>query len=67
MYRSPVGNNDVPYPFAVDSEYVYLFAYGYKVPIGGVDFKAKPFDPYNTSYNKSTMPKIVKKVIIPRE
>ncbi len=67
MYRSPVGNNDVPYPFAVDSEYVYLFAYDYKVPVSDVDFKAKPFDPYNTSYNKSTMPKIVKKVIIPRE
>ena len=67
MYRSPVGNNDVPYPFAVDSEYVYLFAYGYKVPIGEVDFKAKPFDPYNTSYNKLTMPKIETKVIIPRE
>jgi len=67
MYRSPVGNNDVPYPFAVDSEYVYLIAYDYKIPISEVDFKAKPFDPYVTSYNKQTMPKIVKKIIIPRD
>lgn len=67
MYRSPVGNNDVPYPFAVDSEYVYLFAYDYKVPVSEVDFKAKPFDPYVTPYNKSTMPKIDKKIIIPRD
>lgn len=67
MYRSPVGNNDVPYPFAVDSEYVYLFAYGYKAPIADVDLRAKPFDPYNTSYNKSTITKIDKKIIIPRE
>jgi hypothetical protein len=57
----------VPYPFAVDSEYVYLFAYDYKVPINEVNFKAKPFDPYVTSYNKLTMPKIVKKIIIPRD
>ncbi len=75
MYRSPVGNNDVPYPFAMDSEYAYLMIEDVKIPISEIDLKQKPFDPYTQYYGfgepydtkKYTTSKLGKKVIIPRD
>jgi hypothetical protein len=75
MYRSPVGNNDVPYPFAVDSEYAYLMIEDVKIPIGEIDLKQKPFDAYVQYYGfdepyetkKYTTYKLGKKIIIPRD
>jgi hypothetical protein len=49
-YISPVGNNDVPYPFALDSEFAYLMIENVKILISNLDMNQKPFDPYTQYY-----------------
>lgn len=50
LFRSPVGNNDVPYSFAMDSKYVYLLIENAKVPRASIDMEQKPFNPYTQYY-----------------
>ena len=49
-YISPVGNNDVPYPFAVDDRFAYLMIENVKIPVSALDMTQKPFDPYTQYY-----------------
>jgi hypothetical protein len=72
-----VGNSDVPYPFAVDSEYVYLMIEDVKIPVRELDLVTKPLDVYTQYYGylhyknqtkkKYTTAKLGRKIIIPRE
>ena len=50
LFRSPVGNNDVPYPFAADDEYIYLLIEDARVAKTHIDLEQKPFDPYTQYY-----------------
>ena len=75
MFRSPIGNSDVPYPFAQDSEYTYLMIEGVKLRNSDLRDVSKPFDPYSRYYGQgkySKEPEILdimfsKKVVIPRQ
>lgn len=76
LFRSPVGNNDVPYPFAMDNEYVYLLIEYVRVAKNNINLTQKPFDPYSQYYNHNPEHKIVRRlpseklehnVIIPRQ
>ena len=70
LFRSPVGNNDVPYPFAMDDEYVYLLIEDTCIAKTHIDLAQKPFDPYATKYNsgsKIVSEKLAKTVVIPRQ
>ncbi len=49
-YISPVGNSDVPYPYAVDDRFVYLMIENVKIPVSALDMTQKPFDPYTQYY-----------------
>lgn len=53
LYRSPVGNNDVPYPFAMDDEYVYLLIEDARVAKKHIDLEQKPFAPYTQYYGNA--------------
>lgn len=76
LFRSPVGNNDVPYPFAMDDEYVYLLIENFRVAKNHNDLEQKPFDPYTQYYGdapeyntgqKMLSEKLEKTVVIPRQ
>ncbi len=56
-YHSPVGNNDVPYPYALGEHYVYLFIEEVYVPKESIDLKR---DPYAQYYGFDTKNKPVK-------
>ncbi len=49
-YISPVGNSDVPYPYALDSEFAYLMIENVKIPLFALDMQQKPFYPYTQYY-----------------
>jgi len=49
-YISPVGNSDVPYPYALDGEFAYLMIENVKIPVSALDMTQKPFDPYTQYY-----------------
>jgi hypothetical protein len=78
LFRSPIGNSDVPYPFAQDSEYTYLMIEGVKLPnsdLSDLREVTKPFDPYGRYYGQgkySKEPEVLdiifpKKVVVPRQ
>ena len=50
-YISPVGNSDVPYPYALDSEFAYLMIENVKIPLFALDMQQKPFYPYTQYYD----------------
>lgn len=49
-YMSPIGNNDVPYPFAVSATHIYLLLDNVRVPICELDQIAQQ-DPYAVYYD----------------
>jgi hypothetical protein len=50
-YFSPIGNNDVPYPYAIDTKNnYYLLAENIMFP-GNLINEENPYDPYDTYYN----------------
>ena len=67
LFRSPVGNNDVPYPFAADDEYIYLLIEDVRVAKTHIDLNQKPFDPYRQHYGDVPNEKLGKTVVIPRQ
>jgi len=76
LFRSPVGNNDVPYPFAMDDEYIYLLIENVRVAKTNIDLNQKPFDPYTQYYGHDPKyntgrpiptEKLAKTVVIPRQ
>lgn len=77
IYRSPVGNNDVPYPFAVDKKFAYLMIENVKIPISELNMDNLPFNPYADYYKYSSQSDkrnsplteidINPKIILPRE
>ena len=52
-YQSPVGNNDVPYPYAIDEKDNYYLMLESVI----IHFKKKEDDPYEKYYNSSLMTK----------
>ena len=79
MFRSPIGNNDVPYPFAQDDTFTYLMIEDVKLPnsdLSDLRDMSKPFDPYGRYYmwddkykgmvNLQGI-KFSKKIVIPRQ
>ena len=45
-YYSPVGNNDVPYPYAVGEKYTYLMIERVYLPNDVLDLKEGPYEQY---------------------
>ena len=76
IFRSPIGNNDVPYPFAQDNTFTYLMIEGVKLHNSDLRDVSKPFDPYGRYYmwgdkykgmvNLQGI-KFSKKIVIPRQ
>lgn len=50
VFESPVGNNDVPYPYAIDSEENYYFLLIYDSGILKINDTSKRDDPYTYFY-----------------
>jgi hypothetical protein len=79
MFRSPIGNSDVPYPFAQDNTFTYLMIEDVKLcnsDLSDLSDVNKPFDPYGRYYmwddKYKSMPKLqgikfVKKVVVTRQ
>jgi hypothetical protein len=76
MFRSPIGNSDVPYPFAQDDTFTYLMIEGVKLRNSDLSDVSNPFDPYGRYYmwddkykNEPTLAgiKFPKKLVIPRQ
>lgn len=56
QYFSPIGNNDVPYPFAVGEKFIYFISDGKYAPKSVFSNKVKTpskWDPYQEMYNFS--------------
>jgi hypothetical protein len=52
-YKSPVGNSDVPYPYAYGDKFVYLMIEDRMIPLDETYREAVEFgDPYATYYSK---------------
>lgn len=56
-FVSPIGNSDVPYPYAIGTKFVYLL-------IENVFFPVEQFEPYNLHYgHKPQTTKLTKQMI----
>ena len=51
-YYSPVGNNDVPYPYAVGEKYTYLMIESVYIPNEVLDMNEGPYEQYYGHVNK---------------
>jgi hypothetical protein len=45
-YYSPIGNNDVPYPYAIGDKYTYLMIEDVYIPNTELDMKGDPYEQY---------------------
>ncbi len=52
-YFSPVGNNDIPYPYALGEKYIYLMIEYVKVEKHNVVDNENRFEPYDYYYNRN--------------
>jgi hypothetical protein len=59
-YYSPVGNNDVPYPYAVGEKYTYLMIESVYIPIEVLDANEGPYEQYYGYVHKN---KNIKKLL----
>ena len=71
-YYSPVGNNDVPYPYAVGEKYTYLMIESVYIPNESLDMIGGPYEQYyghvNTDINvKKEAKHLSMKTIIKRQ
>jgi len=63
-YFSPVGNSDVPYPYAISETKVYLLDEKVALPVEMIDVKKDAYEQYYRLQNVSaTSKKIVKKSV----
>lgn len=63
MFRSPIGNNDVPYPFAQDNTFTYLMNEFVKLHNSDLLTIGEPFDPYGRYYMLNDKYKSLTKLI----
>lgn len=59
-YYSPIGNNDVPYPFAVGRKYTYLMIENVYLPNELLDFSKEVYAHYYGHLSEEGMPSIKK-------
>lgn len=51
-YYSPIGNNDVPYPYAIGEKYTYLMLENVYIPTELLDFSDDVYNYYYNFFNK---------------
>ena len=62
-YYSPVGNNDVPYPYAVGEKYTYLMIESVYIPNEVLDANEGPYEQYYVHVHKNkNIKKLAKKL-----